>query len=112
MAEWCMHHYHSLSLSLIKIESLESQKRQSFFDERIFEENKATQKIKTNSKYFFSYVKRFRQTSSTPNVLIDSADNTVTDKTEIANLFQKQFKSVFSDPTSPDIDLTILNSVM
>ena len=83
---------------LKKIADLEASKNKSFFDERIFEENKATNKIKTNPKYFFSYAKRFKHTPSTPNILIDDQNNTITDQTEIANLLQNQFKGVFSKP--------------
>ena len=40
------------------------------------------------------------------NLLIDSCGRVLTDPFEMANLFQKQFVSVFSDPNSPLINDT------
>ena len=66
-------------------------------------EMKAVNRIKTNSKYFFSYAKSLSKVKSSISMLIDSSGTVLTDPKNIADTFQQQFSSVFSDPNSPYI---------
>ena len=85
-------------LSLVIVKLLDS-KKQVFLNNVLSREAKATLKIKSDNKYFFKYVNRYRKTSSdSPKLLIDDNDLAVSDPQTIADLFQDQFKSVFSTP--------------
>ena len=70
-------------------------------DELLMREKEAVAKIKENSKAFFSYAKSFRKDTSQVKVLADDDGTLIVKHEEIANLFQKQFTSVFSDPFHP-----------
>ena len=91
-----------------KIATLESKKKKQLLVEKKTEETRAVSKIKSDSKYFFSYAKRFKQVSYSPNILINQHNETLTDPKSIANTLQQQFVSVFSTPlniennTTPD----------
>ena len=83
----------------LAISDLVTQKKQLFFEHMFSEEVKATEKIKSDSKYFFKYVNRYKHVSpNSPKIIVDENENTVTDLQEIADSFQNQFKSVFSTP--------------
>ncbi len=81
-----------------KIQSFHEKKKQVLFDKALHFENKAINKIKTDSKFFFKYAKSFRVTPSPPNILIDENENSITDPQKIVDMLQDQFKSVFSVP--------------
>ena len=81
-----------------KINALLSKKKDSFFSERFRNESKAINNIKRDSKYFFKYTKKHKQSPSSPSLLVDKNNNTITDDKAIADLLQSQFKSVFSSP--------------
>ena len=83
-----------------KLQRLIERRKTIYLDIRLEEERKAVDKIKVNSKYFFSYAKRFKQVPSSPTILLDSNNSPVTDQKKIADLLQDQFKSVFSSPGS------------
>jgi hypothetical protein len=68
-----------------------------------WQENRAVEKIKSNPKFFYSYAKSFSQIKSTISMLFDKNENIVTEKSEMANILQEQFSSVYSDPNSPNI---------
>ena len=93
-----------------KITKLQNIKKRSIFDERICQETKATDRIKTNSKYFFSYAKRFKHVPSSPSLLVDNNDNTIVDPKLIADLLQDQFKQVFTNPIQSIKFKTFINS--
>ena len=81
-----------------KIKKLHDLKKQIIFDKKLFHENKAINKIKHNSKFFFKYVNRFRKSSSSPNIFMDKNNNAVTDPKLMADMLQDQFRGVFSSP--------------
>ena len=64
-------------------------------------ESKAVGRIKSNPKYFYSYAKSLSKVKSSISMLINKEGNVLTDPQNIANTFQEQFCSVFSDPDSP-----------
>ena len=98
----CQSRRKKLSLAIIK---LIDSKKQVFFSNILSRETKATQKIKSDKKYFFKYVNRYRKTlSHSPKLLIDDNGNAVSDPQRIADLFQDQFKSVFSTPLESQLN--------
>ena len=66
-------------------------------------EQRAISKIKLNPKYFYSYAKSFSRIKSSISMLFDESNNVETDKFKMTNILQKQFSSVYSDPTAPNI---------
>ena len=56
--------------------------------------------IKTNPKYFFSYVKNHSKTSRKIGPIVNDQGDYVYDPTAMADIFQKKFCSVFSKPES------------
>ena len=65
-------------------------------------ERRAVERIKANPKYFFSYAKSFSKVKQNISTLLNSNQELVTDRKELANILQQQFCSVFSDPNCPD----------
>ena len=61
-------------------------------------EHNAVKKIKTNPKYFYSYVKRLAKTKNNISQLFKDTGEVITDRKEIANTLQAQFASAFSNP--------------
>ena len=76
----------------------------------LYQEQQAVSKLKENPKYFYSYAKKFSKQSRTISMLFDSEDNVCSDPHDIADLFQKQFTSVFSDPSKTDINAASFES--
>ena len=54
--------------------------------------------IKTNSKYFFSYAKKFSKVVSGIGPLMDSSKTLVTCPTQMAEMISTQYSSEFSEP--------------
>ena len=77
---------------------IEQKLREAHKQNRRYQEKKATEAIQKNSKYFFSYARKYSNTPSTIGPLIDSAGNVETDPKTISNMFRKQYESVFSPP--------------
>ena len=77
--------------------------REAIRSEHRFREEQAVSKVKCNPKYFYSYAKRFSKKKQTISMLFDNSNNVHTDPSKIANIFQRQFTSVFSDPTKTDV---------
>ena len=78
----------------IELELLNSHKK-----ERESNELKATSKIKSNPKYFYSYIKHFSKTKPKVGPLKNPLNkHLITDSREMANILQEQYKSVFSTP--------------
>ena len=78
--------------------------------EKFNKENIAVAKIKKDPKYFFNYSKRFQKTNFTPSILIDKNNQIVSDPKFIADTLQKQFQSVFSQPTKENVILPNLKT--
>ena len=95
---------------LIKKNSQTRKSKQKFIDielllqeshkcERVKAELDATSKIKTNSKYFFSYAKRFSKTKPKIGPLTNPATKNLTSNSqEMADILQDQYCSVFTPP--------------
>ena len=75
-----------------------------------WKESKAVEKIRSNSKYFYSYAKNLSQIKSTINMLYSEENEVVTASKNMADILQDQFSSVFSDPNNPDMVEPTFNS--
>ena len=69
-----------------------------------YKEQKAVERIKPNPKFFYSYAKSLSNIKSSINMLFDYNGEIQTDPKKIADIFQHQFSSVFSDPNYPDVE--------
>ena len=63
-------------------------------------EQKAATSVKSNPKYFFSYAKRFAKAKSSVGPLKTESGQLTTDAREMAEILQKQYQSVFSNPSA------------
>ena len=64
-------------------------------------ENKAVNSIKRNSKYFFSYAKKFSSIKSGIGPFVDAAKDLVTNPFKMAKMLSEQYNSVYSTPKEP-----------
>lgn len=60
----------------------------------------APDNIKKNSKSFFKYAKKFKKSKSNIKLRKQAEGSFTTNDDAMANLFQEQFTSVFSEPLS------------
>ena len=77
---------------------IEKKLQKSYRETRDINEQKAVDAIKTNSKYLFSYAKKFSKVVSGIGPLMDSAKTLVTSPTQMAEMLSTQYSSVFSEP--------------
>ena len=77
--------------------------RDAIINERRFKEEQAVGKVKSNTKYFYSYAKQFSKQKQSISMLYDECNNICTNTTQIEKVLQKQFVSVFSDPSVTDV---------
>ena len=103
--------YKSLNPCPTKISELNEQKamieikiRDSIKEEKILEENKAIERIKTNAKAFYSYAKRTCKTKDPVGPLQDNDGKLQNDPEIMANLLQDQYSKVFSNPSEVSIN--------
>ena len=61
-------------------------------------ENKAVSAIKKNSKYFFTYARKYSKVFTGIGPFLDTAENIVTCSTRMAEMLSEQYRSVFSVP--------------
>ena len=66
-------------------------------------ENKIVNRIKDNPKVFYSFAKSHSSVKSNISMLLLNSGEVVNDDESMANTFQQQFSSVFSNPSSPDV---------
>ena len=81
-----------------KLERIETDLKLSYEKRRSNLENKAIDKISKDSKYFFSYAKRFSKTNTEVGPFFNKDGNPVLDGTEISEMHRTQYESVVSDP--------------
>ena len=87
---------------------IEKQLQSSYAAEKETEERKAVDKIRSNSKYFFSYAKRFTSIKVGIGPLLDAAKSIVSCPTKMAEILSNQYASVFSQPVYTDAELDTL----
>ena len=86
---------------LNKVEVINSNIKQSILNFNDRAEQKAIDKIKDNPSYFYSYVKKRSKKRCKVGPLKDSNGDIVSKPSEMADLLQKQFCSVFSSSDNP-----------
>ena len=69
-----------------------------------YREMQAVNKIHTNPKYFFSYAKKFSKQKHNILMLFDENNDIVSCPKQIGDVLQRQFNSVFSDPSKTKIE--------
>ena len=77
-----------------------------------YREMQAVNKIHSNPKYFFSYAKKFSKQKHNISMLFDENKNIATCPKKIANILQRQFNSVFSDPSKTEIESATFASIL
>ena len=78
--------------------------RDAINNDLLYREQQAVSKVKDNPKYFYSYAKKFSRKRGNISMLFDTNGSIKSNPTDIANLLQQQFLSVFSDPSKTKID--------
>ena len=73
-------------------------------------EQQAVDKVHSNPKYFYSYAKKFSKQKRSIPMLFNEAKRTCTNPEVIANILQRQFSSVFSDPSATNINDALFQS--
>ena len=81
--------------------NIEKKLQDSYLCQKSDMEHKAIQSIQRNSKYFFSYARKFSKISSGIGPFIDTAKNIVTCPSKMASMLAEQYSSVFSSPKEP-----------
>ena len=104
----CLKQHQPLNTSIQKIERdlnlIEYNISEHITWELIEQESKAIAKITDNPRYFFSYAKRFSSLKSNIGPIKDSDGQLKHHPKEMADLLQKQYSSVFSDPAAEGLD--------
>ena len=77
--------------------------RDAIEDEQSRREKKAVECVKNNSKFFFSYAKKFTKLKSNIGPLKDNEGNLQHDPNKMAQLLQEQYTSMFSDPRNSNV---------
>ena len=77
---------------------IEKKLQHSYRSERSEMEHKAVSAIKRNSKYFYSYAKKFSKISTGTGPLFDLIDGIVSCPLKMADMLADQYSSVFSTP--------------
>ena len=85
-----------------KLQSILDQIKDSIYEEKIQEENKALQFIIENPRFFFSYSKKYSKNKCSIGPLLDQKNELQHEHKKMANLLQNQYSSVFSDPNNQD----------
>ena len=93
-------------LEKVKLEkdNVEAKINESHRRERERKELEAISKIKVNPKAFYTYTKRFNKTASKIGPLADENNKIQNGAKEKANILQKQYCKVFSNPDDADIN--------
>ena len=86
---------HRISFLKANLSNIDSRIKSELSLVRQNEETKAVSVIKSNPKYFYSFARKFSKVKS---------GEFVSDPQKMADLLQKQFCSVFSNPQSSDIE--------
>ena len=79
---------------MTEVRDIEKKLQKSYRETRDINEQKAVDAIKTNSKYFFSYAKKFSKVVSGIGPLMDSANTLVTSQNQNQN--QKGIYSILT----------------
>ena len=95
-----------------QISSVYADMRDAINHDLNYREQQAVDKVHSNPKYFYSYAKKFSKQKRSIPMLFNEAKRTCTNPEVIANIlhFQRQFSSVFSDPSATNINDALFES--
>ena len=93
-----------------QISSVYADMRDAINHDLNYREQQAVDKVHSNPKYFYSYAKKFSKQKRSIPMLFNEAKRTCTNPEVIANILQRQFSSVFSDPSATNINDAIFQS--
>ncbi|XP_042857768.1 uncharacterized protein LOC122244039 [Penaeus japonicus] len=93
-----------------QISSVYADMRDAINHDLNYHEQQAVDKVHSNPKYFYSYAKRFSKQKCSIPMLFNEAKRSCTNPEEIANILQRQFSSIFSDPSATIIDDALFQS--
>ena len=93
----------TLSKLAEKVSSIDCDIKQRILDFNARLESSAVSKIKSNPRYFYSYVKKKSSARSKVGPLKTSSNQFVSHSKQMADVLQEQFCSVFSDPDNVNI---------
>ena len=86
-----------------KLNDIHLQIKASVNEQKSEAERLAVQTIRKNPRYFFSYCKKFDKRKTNIGPLLDAENKLQQDPKKMADLLQKQYSSVFSNPSSDKI---------
>ena len=86
---------------LVEVRNIEKSLKSSYENDLAESESKAIAAISRNSKYFYSYAKRFSKIKSAIGPILDSANMLVSCPSKMAEILRGQYEAVFSDPLEP-----------
>ena len=86
---------------LTEVRKIEKELKSSYDNDLAENEHKAILAISKNSKYFYSYAKKFSKIKSAIGPLLDSAKNLVSCPLKISEVLRRQYEGVFSTPLEP-----------
>jgi len=104
--EACLHRLTQQNNHVLKIER---EIQISHEQEKMENESKATEKIKQNSKFFFSYAAQFSVAKSKVGPLLDENDELFDDNQVMSEMLSRQYTKVFSTPR-PEIGYRFENT--
>ena len=87
-----------------QISSVHADMRDVINQDLHYREQQAVDKVHSNPKHFYSYAKKFSKQKRSIPMLFNRYKRTCTNPEEIANILQRQFISVFSDPSATNIN--------
>ena len=99
--ESCYPNSHQIPKIKDDISVLAVQIRDAIEQDIYTKERRATECLKTNPRYFFSYAKQFSKLKSNIGPLKDTTGTIHSNPVKMANLLQDQYSSVFSNPNNP-----------
>ena len=83
-----------------KLANIERRLQESYRSQEKHDEEKAINKIKSNSKYFFSYARRKAKIHTPIGPLTDSTGNLDSSPAGMAKILSQQYESAFSTPSN------------
>ena len=87
-----------------QISSVHADMRDVINQDLNYREQQAVDKVHSNPKYFYRYAKKFSKQKRSILMPFNRDKRTCTNPEEIANILQRQFISVFSDPSATNIN--------
>ena len=88
---------------IAEVRTIEKELKSSYDNDHAENEHKAILAISKNSKYFYSYAKKFSTIKSAIGPLLDSAKKLISCPSKISEILKMQYESVFSTPLEPMI---------